>query len=1194
MVRHTTQQYASQEGTCPIVSRFQPSLQFIFYFKMLYVLQGKGKRFTKKKNVSPEWENPALPISMQPCPFDPNLSRALVVDEDSGACRSLANILESSGFSTDTCAQPTELLNSLNGQRYALAFVSFNLSGITALELGHHLMDRHNVENLIFMGNADCSDSLVRAMQIGACDFLRHPIQEQELTMLLERLKERRRLKERIYRAEQRNSLLVQNIPLIIYSIRPDLSLDFINQSVHHFLGYTQDEAMARRNWLGYLIHPDDRRNVRMALRKAFDDGSPFSVECRLIHRKGNIVHGIARSITQLPCDPEKRAHGEDRRVEGIFMDITDRVFLENALVQSAKLKTLGSISAEVAHEIRNPLMSIAGFARRLNKKTPAPELDIILRESARLEELLNRIRDYLKPVNISRQGCSVNNLLSNAAALLAPEMDSKSVGWRFELDHELPLALADPDALTQVIIDLVRHALGNLSDAGDITIQTASSEHNVIVKISYPQMAPVLDTEKLFLPFEEDVDVHGLPLCSRMVKNMDGVLEFNQNNGKRNIATFAVTIPKANDITFIPNKPSNVQGDVVSTKYTEHEETRYCFSSQDGVLTRRLFNDIFARTVRASTKARQSLGVIILDVADLDNYARKMGEAEADNALNRIAETLVDELKGLPCNLLARYKEHQYVAILPDTLQDEAAALGESLRNAVTNLHIQYDSGERTKLLTVHVGVTAFTPAPSTNPDEFLAQARYALQDSKERAQNTIGVGGQSAVIQVRNTAIKASGVLSAVFFISMLTTFPLAAQTTTSSSSAPSSTDDGSAALPHFAHMDTIRGRLAASGTGIAAKRFIEPNAVRRAACLAAEMDARRRLVEIANGLGIDSFTITRDFAPESDSMRADSAGMLGPVAVEKQTMVDDRTCHVTVSAGVPEDMRHLLPTVIEPMEPGTEIRAPMMKRHEQQRRPLVFGSTRVPFPNSIAPARSYRTATHPRSGECSFQVVVEETDLHIVASHPLPNEALAAVHELRSRLKAFILCRPEFCRSLAPLDVPETSHHVIRAMADAARDCNVGPMAAVAGGMAEHVARALMPFSSNVLVENGGDTYLISNRDRTIALLADPGQEASLGVRIPAGEFPVSLCASSATYGHSLSLGRGDLVVARSRSGVFADAAATALCNELKAEADVEKVLEAAQRLARGEGPRLEGVFVQCGQKMGAWGKMELALL
>ncbi|TVM24730.1 hypothetical protein DQK91_23310 [Oceanidesulfovibrio marinus] len=95
-------------------------------------------------------------------------------------------------------------------------------------------------------------------------------------------------------------------------------------------------------------------------------------------------------------------------------------------------------------------------------------------------------------------------------------------------------------------------------------------------------------------------------------------------------------------------------------------------------------------------------------------------------------------------------------------------------------------------------------------------------------------------------------------------------------------------------------------------------------------------------------------------------------------------------------------------------------------------------------------------------------------------------------------------------------------------------------------------------------------MSTKDRNIPLLADPGREASLCVRIPEDEVPVSLCASSATYGHSLSLGRGDLVVVRSASGVFADAAATALCNELKSGAGVESFLEAAKWLARGGGP------------------------
>jgi signal transduction histidine kinase len=93
---------------------------------------------------------------------------------------------------------------------------------------------------------------------------------------------------------------------------------------------------------------------------------------------------------------------GQPALVEGIAVDITDRVELERFVVQEEKLKTLGAISAEVAHEIRNPLFSIAGFANRLKNRLPdSHEVDIILAEARRLEDILDRIGNYLHPVEL-------------------------------------------------------------------------------------------------------------------------------------------------------------------------------------------------------------------------------------------------------------------------------------------------------------------------------------------------------------------------------------------------------------------------------------------------------------------------------------------------------------------------------------------------------------------------------------------------------------------------------------------------------------------------------------------------------------------------------------------------------------------------------------------------------------------------
>ncbi|WP_421901035.1 UPF0280 family protein [Maridesulfovibrio sp.] len=238
-----------------------------------------------------------------------------------------------------------------------------------------------------------------------------------------------------------------------------------------------------------------------------------------------------------------------------------------------------------------------------------------------------------------------------------------------------------------------------------------------------------------------------------------------------------------------------------------------------------------------------------------------------------------------------------------------------------------------------------------------------------------------------------------------------------------------------------------------------------------------------------------------------------------------------------------------------------------------------------------RGYRDNISLSNKETSFQVVVEHTDLFIVAEKALKEEALDAVHEIRGILQAHFVLNPDFATSLIPVPVPDDVHPVIKAMAAGAFACGVGPMAAVAGAVAQYVAGKLLPFSSNVIVENGGDIYMHSTSTRKVALLSEPGSSAKIGLSIEAEAFPLSICSSSGTIGHSLSLGSGDLVTVRAKDGRFADAAATSLANLLKSPADVPLVIDKARALSEHG---LDGVFVQYDSKIGAWGDLELIAL
>lgn len=243
----------------------------------------------------------------------------------------------------------------------------------------------------------------------------------------------------------------------------------------------------------------------------------------------------------------------------------------------------------------------------------------------------------------------------------------------------------------------------------------------------------------------------------------------------------------------------------------------------------------------------------------------------------------------------------------------------------------------------------------------------------------------------------------------------------------------------------------------------------------------------------------------------------------------------------------------------------------------------------------ARTYRKNTR-RTGEASFQVVLEESDLWVTCALGFPPELPALVleklRELRGQISTWAKLNPLFLSSLSPLPPSPTdaqAPEIVQKMLAGSSTAGVGPMAAVAGAVAEYIAKFCLDFSQEVLVENGGDIYIFSNRPRTIALLAEPQSDATLALELTAEMFPLAVCSSSATIGHSLSFGEGELATVIAQDASLADAAATAFCNMLQSPNDIAKMLHAAENM-----PGVLGAFAQCKGQVGLWGQMQLVIL
>jgi ApbE superfamily uncharacterized protein (UPF0280 family) len=160
----------------------------------------------------------------------------------------------------------------------------------------------------------------------------------------------------------------------------------------------------------------------------------------------------------------------------------------------------------------------------------------------------------------------------------------------------------------------------------------------------------------------------------------------------------------------------------------------------------------------------------------------------------------------------------------------------------------------------------------------------------------------------------------------------------------------------------------------------------------------------------------------------------------------------------------------------------------------------------------------------------------------------------------------------------------------MARAASKAGVGPMAAVAGAIAEFVGHDLIALSPEIIIENGGDIFLASSRERTIGIYAGNSPlTGKIGLKISGAETPLGICTSSGTVGHSLSFGQADAVVILAKSATLADAAATAIGNLISQADDIPKGIERAQGI-KG----LKGVIIIKDDRLGLWGEVKISQL
>ncbi len=210
------------------------------------------------------------------------------------------------------------------------------------------------------------------------------------------------------------------------------------------------------------------------------------------------------------------------------------------------------------------------------------------------------------------------------------------------------------------------------------------------------------------------------------------------------------------------------------------------------------------------------------------------------------------------------------------------------------------------------------------------------------------------------------------------------------------------------------------------------------------------------------------------------------------------------------------------------------------------------------------------------------LKETNVTITAEEKYVEVAQQVIREQRGHLDRYILSDPFFPITLEPYQPKENAPEIVKRMCEAGNAVGVGPMAAVAGTIAEMTVEALMQKGAKqVIVDNGGDIALVNETSVNVGIYTGDSPIKDLALQIEPRGSMIGICTSSGKVGHSISFGNSDAATVISSSAALADAAATALGNKTVSEKDIERAFDGITNV--------EGALIIYGDSMGKWGKL-----
>lgn len=263
---------------------------------------------------------------------------------------------------------------------------------------------------------------------------------------------------------------LVENMPIGLLAIDPDQKVASFNHVAGSVLSLSPDAVMDKE--AGNVLPGDLWAQIEKL--DASKGVIEKEIECRVGDGK-NIPLEIHATVL----------NDENGTFLGhlmLFKDLSEVHSLRREIARSQRLASVGMLAAGVAHEIRNPLSSIKGFATYFKERYPdVPEnqhvANIMIQEINRLNRVVGQLLELARPVSVSKKRTSVNSLIENSMKLIEPQILEKQIRVQTRISPEVEAVPVDPDKINQVLLNLYLNAIESMEMNGDLSISISKNE---------------------------------------------------------------------------------------------------------------------------------------------------------------------------------------------------------------------------------------------------------------------------------------------------------------------------------------------------------------------------------------------------------------------------------------------------------------------------------------------------------------------------------------------------------------------------------------------------------------------------------------------------------------------------------------------------------------------------------------------